>query len=238
MQEIDSLEIFQNLSLREREKTYLSVSALREIKVKDNKEPLIDLAEFFAAKKMPIFIDLCLPEIKKALVREKVALKLFRVAKKLAPKFCLKIVDAFRPISIQARLFKEIQKDLISKNPHLRNDPEKLYIETTKFIMDPKAHPPHATGGAIDLTLVTLDGKELDMGSPINQISDLAITFCSSLPKKAIENRYLLFSEMRRQGFVNLPTEWWHYSYGDQYWAAFNKKSHTLYGEIEKSLFE
>ncbi len=33
-------------------------------------------------------------------------------------------------------------------------------------------------------------------------------------------------------GFVNYPTEYWHWSYGDRYWAYMKKKPYALYGLI------
>jgi D-alanyl-D-alanine dipeptidase len=33
---------------------------------------------------------------------------------------------------------------------------------------------------------------------------------------------------MIKAGFTNLPTEWWHYDYGDKFWAYYNK-TRTLY---------
>jgi D-alanyl-D-alanine dipeptidase len=34
------------------------------------------------------------------------------------------------------------------------------------------------------------------------------------------------------QGLVNYPTEWWHWSYGDRYWALVTGAPHAPYGPI------
>jgi len=34
-------------------------------------------------------------------------------------------------------------------------------------------------------------------------------------------------------GFVNYPTEWWHWSYGDRYWAYATHRSAAIYGPVE-----
>jgi D-alanyl-D-alanine dipeptidase len=34
------------------------------------------------------------------------------------------------------------------------------------------------------------------------------------------------------QGLVNYPTEWWHWSYGDRYWALLTGAAHATYGPI------
>lgn len=33
-------------------------------------------------------------------------------------------------------------------------------------------------------------------------------------------------------GFVNYPTEYWHWSYGDRYWAYHKQKSNALYTSV------
>jgi D-alanyl-D-alanine dipeptidase len=35
---------------------------------------------------------------------------------------------------------------------------------------------------------------------------------------------------MRATGFVNYPTEWWHWSYGDRYWAYALGKRIAFFG--------
>lgn len=38
---------------------------------------------------------------------------------------------------------------------------------------------------------------------------------------------------MKKEGFVNYPGEWWHFSYGDQLWAAYKNKKYAIYGSID-----
>ena len=33
-------------------------------------------------------------------------------------------------------------------------------------------------------------------------------------------------------GLVNYPTEWWHWSYGDRYWALLTGAPAALYGPV------
>jgi D-alanyl-D-alanine dipeptidase len=35
----------------------------------------------------------------------------------------------------------------------------------------------------------------------------------------ARKNRRMLYNVMTAAGFTNLPSEWWHYDYGDNMWA-------------------
>ena len=49
--------------------------------------------------------------------------------------------------------------------------------------------------------------------------------------EEIIRNRRLLYHVMTENGFTNLPSEWWHYDYGDRFWAYYNQKS-ILYDEV------
>lgn len=50
---------------------------------------------------------------------------------------------------------------------------------------------------------------------------------------EAQKNRRLLFWAMSEAGFVNNPTEWWHYSWGDQMWAKLTGGGRAHYGACE-----
>jgi zinc D-Ala-D-Ala dipeptidase len=67
---------------------------------------------------------------------------------------------------------------------------------------------PHSTGGAVDLTLSDVDGKELamDAGAPVKNV-------------RVVKNRRLLGIALTAVGLVNYPPAWWHWSHGDRYWA-------------------
>lgn len=80
---------------------------------------------------------------------------------------------------------------------------------------------------------------ELDMGTNFDHFGSEAATNYyekkSNLtdPEKEIRNnRRLLYKIMRDAGFANYPEEWWHWSYGDQMWAANLGKQQALYGGI------
>jgi D-alanyl-D-alanine dipeptidase len=100
---------------------------------------------------------------------------------------------------------------------------------------------PHATGAAVDLTLVWQDGEPLWMGSLFDDATPLAHTdrfepddgAGSFSDEEARANRRILYWAMTEAGFANYPDEWWHYSYGDQNWAALTGRTSALYGLIE-----
>jgi D-alanyl-D-alanine dipeptidase len=35
-------------------------------------------------------------------------------------------------------------------------------------------------------------------------------------------------------GLVNYPTEWWHWSYGDRYWALLAGSAQAVYGPCDE----
>ena len=73
------------------------------------------------------------------------------------------------------------------------------------------------------------------MGTPVDAIDDRANTWHADLTEAQKHNRQLLWQAMIDQGFVNLASEWWHYSYGDSYWAAFQSESHAIYNSVERA---
>ena len=46
------------------------------------------------------------------------------------------------------------------------------------------------------------------------------------LLRKALANAF------ESAGLVNYPTEWWHWSYGDRYWALATGAEHAVYGPV------
>jgi zinc D-Ala-D-Ala dipeptidase len=95
---------------------------------------------------------------------------------------------------------------------------------------DEKTPPPHSTGAAVDVTLVNDAGEIVDMGSPIDELSE------RSHPSYYTNNdhpdapqyhahRQLLHDVMLKAGFQRNPREWWHFSFGDQMWAWLYNQS-------------
>ena len=87
--------------------------------------------------------------------------------------------------------------------------------------MGVKIFPPHSTGGAIDVFLQdTRTTKLLDGISPTNLEKDvdgkLSETCSQKISSAAKKNRDIMSFALKRVGFVNYPTEYWHWSYGEQ----------------------
>lgn len=133
----------------------------------------------------------------KCYLRKPVAQALVKANQKFKTKgFKIKIFDAYRPISVQWKLWN------MYANPD--------------YVADPRKGSMHNRGAAIDLTLVDQQGNELDMGTPFDFFGEKAHTDYQNLPQKVRANRYLLKSVLQSYGFATIKTEWWHFVYLNQ----------------------
>lgn len=173
----------------------------------------------------------------KCFLRKTVKDMLYKAANSLPDNYKFLIWDAWRPFALQKELFEVYSKDII-KDFHLENmDKEEKIKFISQYVANPKEdreYPPaHTTGGAIDLTIIK-DGKELDFGTGFDSFSDKTNTtwFENHDENKEIkENRRFLYYTMINAGFTNLPSEWWHYEYGDQNYSKVTGKN-VLYKGI------
>lgn len=104
----------------------------------------------------------------------------------------IKLFDCYRPLDVQKEMWK------IVSNP--------------EYVADPKKGSIHNRGGAVDITIVDLDGNELDMGTPFDYFGIEASHEYENLPKNVLNNRKLLRKTMREFGFIAFDSEWWHYN--------------------------
>lgn len=164
--------------------------------------------------------------MERCLLRETVARKLAQAADSLPEDYSLLIFDALRPLSVQRGIYDNFRAQFLRERPGI-SEPE-LAALLDDFVARPVRRPhrpaPHATGGAVDLTLGK-DGRPLDMGTGFDDLTDLAHTdalerSCPPGREEARDNRRLLYHLMTSAGLVNYPCEWWHYAYGERQWAV------------------
>jgi D-alanyl-D-alanine dipeptidase len=84
------------------------------------------------------------------------------------------------------------------------------------YVADPRTGSIHNRGGAVDLTIVTREGQELDMGTDFDFFGPRAHHTFTDLPDSVLANRRLLKEVMARHGFAPIRSEWWHYNYQDR----------------------
>src|SRR5207302_3894957 len=97
-------------------------------------------------------------------VRRSVAQMLAVAQRRLPPGIRLELLEGYRPLRIQRRLFAAAYRHLRARHP--RWTPAQLREAANVLVADPTgAPPPHSTGGAIDVVLVDAEGQRLDMNS-------------------------------------------------------------------------
>ena len=123
--------------------------------------------------------------------------------KQLRPDLTLKVYDAARPMSIQQRMWDKV-----------KNTQKYFYVSNPA-----RGGGLHNYGMAVDITLATLDGDTLDMGTKIDYMGsaahidrEAALVSSGRISPQARKNRQLLREVMRYAGFRPLRTEWWHFN--------------------------
>ncbi|MFG2827963.1 nitrilase-related carbon-nitrogen hydrolase [Streptomyces sp. NPDC048434] len=169
-----------------------------------------------------------------AQLREGVLQRLLAAQKALPDGLRLRIVEGYRPPGLQRRYFEEYTDELRASHPGW--EAGRIHRAASRYVSPPEIAP-HSAGGAVDLTLVTAEGQEVDMGTPINaspeESNGACYTGAPDLTPAARTNRRVLNTALTAAGLVNYPTEWWHWSYGDRYWALATGADHALYGPKE-----
>lgn len=202
------------------------------IPIQENHDVLLDARDFFhvgsdsssqGESNQPCFL------------RKSVLSKLSDAEKSLPHGYRLSVREGYRSLQTQKKYFAEYSDKLRKLHPDW--DAKHLHQEASKFVAPPEIIPPHCTGGAVDLTLMLKNGQELNMGTALNadpeEARNACYTFATTISPSNRANRQILVEAMSKAGLVNYPTEWWHWSYGDRYWAFLRKKPFALFGHFE-----
>jgi zinc D-Ala-D-Ala dipeptidase len=169
----------------------------------------------------------------------------------------LYIEEGLRSRQTQKHLYRDVFPRLISaQNPTMSKAAiearrDQLIAAPTKEGVTPA---PHATGAAVDITLRYMQPDQgyrprsmVNMGHEDGATGGTAspdfyetAEHTSAKDKDAQRNRRIFYWLMRgallpegESGFVCNPTEWWHWSYGDQMWGALTEAPFAFYGDIE-----
>lgn len=113
-------------------------------------------------------------------------------AKFIEKGYRIKLFDCYRPLDIQKKMWA------IVSNP--------------SYVANPAKGSIHNRGGAVDITLVDSQGKELDMGTPFDFFGIEASHNYQNVSKAIKTNRKLLKKIMIKNGFNSFDSEWWHYN--------------------------
>ncbi|SDF59586.1 D-alanyl-D-alanine dipeptidase [Lentzea fradiae] len=167
------------------------------------------------------------------LVREGLSRRL-DVARALLPSGVdLRVAEGHRSIADQNAIIERYTAEL--RELHPAADAAELGRLSSRFVA-PLAVAPHVAGAAVDLTLVGPSGEDLWMGTEIDDTPEDSggrCFFAAEVDEEARRNREVLAAALGSAGLVNYPTEWWHWSWGDRYWALLTGADHAVYGPVE-----
>lgn len=107
--------------------------------------------------------------------------------------FRIKLFDCYRPLSVQKKMW--------------------AILPGTHYVANPAKGSKHNRGAAVDLTLVDMNKKELDMGTPFDFFGKEAHHTYTNLPEEVLKNRKLLKEILHKHNFKSIYSEWWHYEF-------------------------
>ena len=175
-------------------------------------------------------------------IRRTVYEKLLAVQATLPAGLNLRLYEGLRSADVQHQLFEEEKARVALAHPDF-SEPQ-VHLEASHLISPPLLLdgtpniPPHSTGAAVDIEIVDASGRVIDFGMEAKDWVGVDAEFCATryegISDAAKANRLMLCELMEAQGFVNYVREWWHYSYGDRYWAWRSGKPKAIYGPVKR----
>ena len=132
-----------------------------------------------------------------------------RAAQRLAreaPGHRILVLDALRPHRVQVQLWDHLEG-----------------TDLRQYVADPARGSIHSFGMALDATLVDPQGRELDMGTGYDAMTELSHPALEAehlvagrLGADQVANRELLRAVMTDGGFAGISNEWWHFEMLDR----------------------
>ncbi|MBQ5950068.1 M15 family metallopeptidase [Massilia sp. ST3] len=116
------------------------------------------------------------------------------------------VLDALRPQRVQQQLWDALEGTGLQM-----------------YLANPERGSIHSYGMALDITLLDAQGRELDMGTGFDDMTNLShpaleegFLHAGQLTESQVANRRLLREAMLQAGFLGINTEWWHFDCGDR----------------------
>lgn len=209
--------------------TLIGDPAVRAVPVVDSGEPLVDLRRLgVACTAYPTAGEPA------RLVRLGLAGRLVAAQAALPAGVHLLVVEGWRSPAAQAAVIAGYTRRLHQAHPGLtRAEVERL---STRYVA-PLDVAPHVAGAAVDVTLADEGGRQLWMGTAVDATPEdsggACATAAAGLDAAARRHRAVLAAALGGAGLVNYPTEWWHWSWGDRYWAHTTGAATAWYGPVD-----
>jgi D-alanyl-D-alanine dipeptidase len=136
------------------------------------------------------------PASARCLLLKTAAERLARAAEHLrAMGLRVKVYDCYRPLSVQWEMWKMMPQP--------------------GYVADPRKGSNHNRGAAVDLTLASSSGAEVEMPTAFDTFAPAAHHGYDAVSAKARTNREVLRQAMEAAGFKVNRMEWWHYDLPD-----------------------
>ncbi|MFP2959179.1 D-alanyl-D-alanine dipeptidase [Myxococcus sp. 1LA] len=136
------------------------------------------------------------PDTARCLLLPESAQRLKKAADVLrAQGYRLKVYDCYRPRAVQYQMWE--------------------IMPVPGYVANPRTGSNHNRGGAVDLTLTTLEGKEVEMPTPFDTFSRAAHHGYEGGTEASRKHREILREAMEGAGFKRNRMEWWHYDLPD-----------------------
>ncbi|MDY3127662.1 MAG: M15 family metallopeptidase [Corynebacterium sp.] len=199
-------------------------AAVKAVAVGENNDPLIPVPDTLDQEHLYLQLGSeLMPRI--MYLRQEVVTRLLKAQGSLPPGFRFVLLDTWRTVDAQ----RELMRIYLEEDPNLGDG----YVSDAD---DSHVHAPHTTGGAVDLTL-SYHGCALRMGADFDEFAPTAHFLALEDISPTADAETLLARDLRRllakvlidASFAPLSQEWWHFSYGDQRWAAHYGLPESLY---------
>lgn len=123
-----------------------------------------------------------------------------------APGHRLLVLDALRPHRVQVQLWDFLEG-----------------TDLRQYVADPARGSIHSFGMALDATIVDARGRELDMGSGFDEMTEMSHPKLEAkhlaegrLTPQQVAHRELLRRVLAHGGFRGIDNEWWHFEMLDR----------------------
>ena len=213
----------------------ISDKRVRKIIACENNEKFCDLI------KMGFRVDITRSQIANqspyfSFVRISVAEKLKKARKTLPPNIDFLIKEGYRPLSQQKQSYEKVKEYVTNLD---KNYSDEEIDRRTNLLCASVDVAPHPAGAAVDLTLFDKSsGKEFNLGTEYNaspfETDNATFLHADNISYEAKALRVILVQAMDSVGFVCYPSEWWHWSYGDKYWAFINGKDKSIFSAVSE----
>jgi zinc D-Ala-D-Ala dipeptidase len=212
------------------------ITDLQRIPIREIGDPLVNYMELYPDLRIdrPRYTYR-----RETLVREPIAYMLGEANRRLPAGYYLAVVEGWRPLHIQRRMYLGIWRRYAERHPDWSETKLRRTVNRYTAPINGKVPPPHSTGAAVDMILVREDGSPHDHVTPFERFDPASFGFnAPGLSDSARRTRDILAEALSATKLTNYPSEYWHWSYGDQGWAYRGGHEHAIYAPITPTGWE